>query len=154
MKRQKDEKWLDELISHTINTTKPQFDVEKWKQKYPDEFQMLLSRAAQRPLTPSARQPNIWRTILKSPITKLAAAAVIIAGIGLYAILVHQGPGEQAVPKVVKSPTKMMTAMSLTMAYRRGGIEAVDEQCEKAIRMLGPRPLRLTIGQLFKDTNG
>jgi len=150
MKRKKDEKWLDELISRTINTTKPEFDAEKWKQKYPEEFQMLLSRTRQA----SPRQPNIWRTILKSPITKLAAAAVIIAGIGLYAILVHQGPGEQPVPKVVKSPTKMMSAISLTMAYRRGGIEAVDEQCEKVIRMLGPRPLSLTLGQLLAENNG
>ena len=28
-------------------------------------------------------QPNIWRTIMKSPITKLAAAAIIIVAIGL-----------------------------------------------------------------------
>jgi hypothetical protein len=48
----------------------------------------------------------------------------------------------------------MMTAMSLTMAYRRGGIDALDEQCEKAIRMLGPRPLRLTLGQLLAENNG
>jgi len=30
------------------------------------------------------RQPNIWRTIMKSPITKLAAAAVIIIAAGLF----------------------------------------------------------------------
>ena len=72
MNKKRNEKWLDELISRTINTTKPKFDVEKWKQKYPDEFQTLLSHARQA----SPRQPNIWRTILKSPITKLAAAAV------------------------------------------------------------------------------
>ncbi|MHC4464143.1 MAG: hypothetical protein ACYS6W_15570 [Planctomycetota bacterium] len=45
MNEQKNDKWLDELISRTINTTKPQFDPEKWQQKYPDEFQTLLSRA-------------------------------------------------------------------------------------------------------------
>lgn len=77
MKRQKDEKWFDELISRTINTTKPKFDPEKWKQKYPEEFQMLLSRGRQA----SPRQPNIWRTIYKSPITKLAAAAVVIIAV-------------------------------------------------------------------------
>jgi hypothetical protein len=92
--------------------------------------------------------------MLQSPITKLAAAAVIIAGIGLIAVFVHQGPGEQPVPKVAKSPTKMMSAISLTMAYRRGGIDTLDEQCEKAIRMLGPRPLHLTLGQLLAENNG
>ena len=100
-------------------------------------------------------KPSVHRIIILSRMIKLtAAAAVIIVGIGLLAIFVHQGPGEQPVLKVVKSPTKMMTSMSLTMAYRRGGIDAVDEQCEKAIRMLGPRPLRLTLGQLLAENNG
>ena len=152
MKEQRNEKWLDELISRSINTEKPQFDVEKWKQKYPQEFQMLASRARQA----SPRQPNIWRTILKSPITKLAAAAVIIVAIGLF--IAHRGPGEQPgapkVSQVAKSPAEMMTAISLTMAYRRGGIEAVEEQCEKALKMLGPRPKSLSVRELLTGTNG
>ena len=41
----KNEKWLDELISRSINTDKPEFDVEKWKQEYGEEFQMLKLRA-------------------------------------------------------------------------------------------------------------
>lgn len=96
-------------------------------------------------------KPGAHGIIIRSRVIKLvAAAAVIIVGIGLYAFLVHQGPGEQ--PPI--SPTKMTTAISLTLAYRRGGIDAVDEQCEKAIRMLGPRPLRLTLGQLLTENNG
>jgi hypothetical protein len=99
-------------------------------------------------------QPNILGTIMKSRITKFAtAAAVIIVAIGLIAVFVHQGPGEQNIP-AVKSPARMMSAMSLKMAYRRGGIEAVDEQCDKAIRMLGPRPLRLMLEQLLTENNG
>jgi hypothetical protein len=149
MSRKKDEKWLDELISRTINSEKPQFDAEQWKKKYPKEFQMLQSMSAEKTRT---HRPSIWRVVSHSPITKLVAAAAIIAGIGLF--VAYLGPGEQPIPKVVNSPTKMMTAMSLTMAYRRGGIDAVDEQCEKAIRMLGPRPLRLTLGQLLTENNG
>ena len=143
---------LDEIISRTINSGRPQFDAEKWKKKYPEEFQMLESMSAEKAHT---HRLSIWKVVCQSPVTKLAAAAVLIVGIGLHAFLVHQGPGEQRIP-VVKSPTKMMTAMSLTMAYRRGGMDAVDEQCEKAIRMLGPRPLplRLTLGQLLSENNG
>jgi hypothetical protein len=151
MSDEKDENRLDEIISRTINTTKPQFDADKWKQQYPEEFQMLQSMSKTDSRT---RQPNMWRIVLQNPITKLAAAAVIIAGFGLHAVLVHQGPGEQPVPGVVKTPAKMMTAMSLTMAYRRGGIDAVDEQCEKALEKLGPRMLRLTLGQLLTESNG
>jgi hypothetical protein len=99
-------------------------------------------------------KPSVHRIIIRSRMIKIAAAAaVIIVGIGLRAFLVHQGPGEQRGPDV-NSPAKMMSAISLTMAYRRGGIDAVDEQCEKAIRMLGPRPLRLTLGQLLSENNG
>jgi len=129
MKKQENEKWLDELISRTINSGEPQFDAEKWKQKYPEEFQLLKSRAAQ---VSSARQPNIWQIICKNPITKLAAAAVIIIAIGLS--LVHRGPDEQVKPtevaKVTKSPAEMMTLASLTFAYRRGGIESEEEICD------------------------
>ncbi len=151
MSRKKDDNRLDDIISRTINSGKPEFDAEKWKQKYPEEFRMLQSMSTEKA---PARRLSIWRVVCQSPVTKLAAAAVIIVGIGLHAFIVHQGPGEQPDPQYVKSPTKMMTAMSLTMAYRRGGIDAVDEQCEKAIRMLGPRPLRLTLGQLLSENNG
>jgi hypothetical protein len=90
---------------------------------------------------------------IRSRVIKLAAAAaVIIVATGLIAVFVHQGPDEQI--SYDRSPAKMMSAISLTMAYRRGGIDTLDEQCEKAIRMLGPRPLRLTLGQLLRENNG
>ena len=153
MDKQRNERWLDELISRTINTEKPQFDVEKWKQKYPDEFQALLSRTAN---GDSIRQPNILKVFLKSPLTKIAAAAVIIVAIGFF--IVHQRPSEQAdttiVSKATKSPAEMQATLSLSIAYRRGGIEAVDRQCQKAIEMLGPRPEEITIQQILTEFNG
>lgn len=151
MNNKNHEKRLEEIISRTINSGKPEFDAEKWKQKYFEEFQMLRSMSSEKIRT---RRPRIWWALYQSPITKLAAAAVIIVGIGLLAFYVHQGPGEQHPPKVTASPTKMMTAMSLTMAYRRGGIDAVDRQCEMAVRMLGTKPLRLNLGQLLAENNG
>jgi len=152
MKKEEDEKWLDELIARTINEGKPQFDAEKWKEKYPEEFQLLKSRAGQA----SAHQVNIWRRVAQSKITKLAAAAVIIIAVGLF--LVHRGPDEQVKPtevaKAAKSPAEMMTAMSLNIAYRKGGIEAVDRQGEKVIKMLGPRPVEITVKELLAEYNG
>ena len=81
MNETNEEKWLDDLISQSINSRRPQFDAEKWKQKYREEFQVLLSRARQAPT-----EPNIWRTIMKNRITELAAAAVItiVVAIGIY----------------------------------------------------------------------
>ncbi|NIP26844.1 MAG: hypothetical protein GWN67_21470 [Phycisphaerae bacterium] len=96
-------------------------------------------------------KPSAHGIIIRSRVIKLAAAAaVIIVATGLIAVIVRQGPDEPPVP----NPTKMTSAISLTMAYRRGGIDALDEQCEKAIRILGSRTQRLTLGQLLKENNG
>jgi len=153
MNKQRNKKWLDELISRTINTEKPRFDTEKWKQKYPDEFQTLLSRAAK---GDSARQPNILKVILKSPLTKLAAAAVIILAVSFFSA--HQDSSEQAdtttVSKITKSPVEMMTAMSLNIAYRKGGIEEVEKQYNEAFKLLGPRPATITVTELLAEYNG
>jgi len=154
MNEQRNEKRMDELISRTINTEKPQFDAEKWKQKYPEEYQALLSRAAKGGLN---RQPTITilKVILKSPLIKIAAAAVIIIGVSIF--ITQKNPGEQEQPnisKATKSPAEMMTAMSLTIAYRRGGMEALEQQYEEACKQLGPRPRGLSVDQVLTEFNG
>jgi hypothetical protein len=129
-------------------TTSRQMDKRTLDDSFAAMEQTIRTKSAE-------HKPSAPGIIIRSRMIKLtAAAAVIIVGIGLLAIFVHQGPGEQPVLKVVKSPTKMMTAMSLTMAYRRGGIDALDKHCEKALKKLGPRPLRLTLGQLLAENNG
>ena len=99
---------------------------------------------------------RIWRTIFRSPITKIAAAAVIVIGVGFF--MFHLSPDEQVdtgnVAEVAKSPAEMLTVGSLNIAYRQGGIEAVENQCEKAVKLLGPRPRSLTIQQLLAEFNG
>ncbi|MHC4533656.1 MAG: hypothetical protein ACYS6K_06870 [Planctomycetota bacterium] len=143
---------MDELISRTINTEKPQFDAEKWKQKYPEEYQALLSRAAQ---GDSISQPKVLKVILKSPLIKIAAAAVIILGVSIF--ITQKDPGELEQPKIVKatkSPAEMMTAMSLTIAYRNGGMEALETQYDEACKQLGPRPRSLSVDQVLTEFNG
>jgi len=87
MKEEKNEKWLDEKIFRAINTTKPEFDAEGWKQKYPEEFQLLKSRATQA----SARQGHMWTAVFRSGIPKLAAAAVLLIALG-YGIALLTAP--------------------------------------------------------------
>ena len=148
----KKEKWLDELISRTINTEKPEFDAERWKQKYPEEFQLLKSQAGRTP----GRHVNIWTRIIRSPVTKLAAAAVIVAVIGLFVIerIPNERIENQTVPQAAKSPAEMLTAISLNIAYRKGGLDAVERQCKKAFKMSGPRSTRITVQQLLAEFNG
>jgi len=151
MNEQKNDKWLDELISRTINTEKPEFDAENWKQKYPDEFQALQSRAAKIP----ARSIK-WPTFLKSPVVKFAAAAIIIMAIGLFMIR----PAADKKVEIAetanarKSSAEMLTLRSLKIAYLNGGIEAVEVQCDKAIEKISKRPERITFQELLEDIDG
>ena len=99
--------------------------------------------------------PSTARIITPSRMIKLtAAAAVITAGIGFF--IAHQGPGEQnniiTVVKTLESPSEIMTMKSLKIAYRRGGIEAIENQCEKALNILGPQPASLSLGELLNGS--
>ncbi|MHC4426213.1 MAG: hypothetical protein ACYSYV_08965 [Planctomycetota bacterium] len=155
MNEQKNEEWLDELISRTINTAKPHFDPEKWKQKYPEEFQMLVRRAGQDSLPAAARQPDILKVILRSPFARLAAAAVIILAVSFF--VAHLGPGEQERPggtEAAKSPAEIMTMISLTATYRWDGMDGLEKKFEKAAKILGPLESRISMQELFEDLNG
>ncbi len=80
MKRDNEQKSVDELLSQAIGAEPVRFDAEQWKQKYPQEVRLLAGRSET--LNPEPTVPNnLWRTIMKSRITKLAAAAVIIIAV-------------------------------------------------------------------------
>jgi hypothetical protein len=88
-------------------------------------------------------------------IGKLTAAAVIVLAVGF---LVQRGTDEHTATVetdvVARSPAEMLTLMSLTMAYRQGGIEAVERKCERALRMLGyDRRVGFTTVELFEEDN-
>ena len=97
------------------------------------------------------------RIILRSKAAKLAAAAVIFIAVSLL-IVYKNPPVQQQSPKETvsaeKSPAEMLTAISLNLAWRRGGIEEMDEQSRKAFEMLGTKPAEATIDELKKELNG
>lgn len=147
MKEQKDEKWLDELIAGNINTSEPKFDAENWKKKYSREFQTLADRGSQ---TPSAGQSGILRLFFSTRTARIAAAAVLVVCIGL--LIAHLDQGEPPPPE--PSSAQMVTAISLRMAYRRGGMEALEQQCDKAVNVLGLSSKSSSLGDLLTDLNG
>lgn len=106
--------------------------------------------------TTRRNKSSVTRIILRSKAAKLAAAAVIFVTVSL--LMVQQNPSvQQRPPKTdsdVKSPAEMLSAMSLNMAWRRGGIEEMDEQSGKAFRMLGSKPAKTTIEELSAELNG
>ncbi len=88
MKTENNNKWLDDALTKAVGAEKREPDFEKWRQDNPQAVEMLTSRADRQPS--AVRRPlNISNIVMKSPITKLAAAAVIIIAVtlGLTTIL-------------------------------------------------------------------
>lgn len=101
-------------------------------------------------------KPDIWRAIMKRPITKLATAAVIIMAVGFFVI--HRDSNEKIdnhrALDISRLPVEMMTVASLNIAYRRGGMDAVEEQCDKVCEMLGTQPASISLEELMAGFNG
>ena len=112
MERLEDKNRLDEALTEAIGSEGKKPDFEKWKQQHPEAVEMLTSRApletspsgevedarssfltgrAGRQESARSRPPNIGRIIMKSRITKIAAAAVIIIAIS-FGIKLIGGP--------------------------------------------------------------
>jgi hypothetical protein len=100
-----------------------------------------------------AMQAKTTSSTIRLVIKLTAAAAVIILGIS---ILVHQGPGEQndttLVFQAADSPAEIMTMKSLKIAFRHGGVKAVENQCDKALKILGPKPASISMADLFNGS--
>ncbi len=101
-------------------------------------------------------QPNIWRMIFRNPLTKLAAAAVIIVAVGLFLGRDRHTPSAPiAEPRLIAQSTlKKMSLMSLRMAYQRGGFDALDRQFRDTLDALGPQSLSISMQDLLEGVNG
>jgi hypothetical protein len=101
------------------------------------------------------RPTTICRPIARTAITTLAAAAVILIAITL--VIGYRNRDRQVQPPRVvgtaKSPGEMLTVLSLNMAYRRGGMQAVEKQYEKAFKILGPRLTSISVKDLLAESN-
>jgi anti-sigma-K factor RskA len=140
---ERNEKWLDEQLKKTVDSGKVEFDSEQWKQKYSAEYEALVSRARTR--------PNVQRFLWGHPLVRVAAVIAIVV---IVILLLHNRPNRRVEPTVAtfaedRSPAKMMSVLSLSLAYRQGGLDAVDEQCKKAFEMLGQKNTNVSIGELL-----
>ena len=139
MSTQRDNDKLDKLIYKIINTEKPQFDAEKWKQKYPYEYQTLVSRSNNAALS---RKPDTWKTIF----TGLAAAVILV--VGLLLSRDRQKPdGPPAKPPFIAQ--SLISMVSMRMAYQRGGLSALEQQFRDTLDVFGPRSSSVSIQELL-----
>ena len=100
-------------------------------------------------------RPNPWSLVLASKVTRLAAAAVIVIAVGF--LVIHTRPRPQTrtdgASQAAKTPGEMLTVLSLNIAYRKGGMDAVEKQYEKAFKILGPRPISISVKDLLAECN-
>jgi len=81
MKSPENDRWLDEALSDVIGSKATQTGFKQWKQEHPQAVEMLTSRASGQAASPSPLTTR--RKIMKSPITRIAAAAVIVGAVML-----------------------------------------------------------------------
>ena len=149
MSERKDEKWLDQQLQRAVDGTTPAFDAQAWKHKYAREFQTLLGRSGQPSQSGTGRA---LRLVLKGSIGKLAIAATVVATLGIFLIgRLQPGPDRPTAGPDSTSPAQMVSMISLSAAFRQGGMEGLDTQCDRALESLGPRPSSISVQELLKD---
>lgn len=85
----------------------------------------------------------------------LAAAAAIIIVIGLIFFRREaSGPEETPRPAVAMSAAEMLTIGRLKAAYRRGGPEAFEAQCDDAAERVDMTPKQLSLSDLIAELEG
>ena len=139
-----------EHIEEFVKAGKPHVRTGRQMDKHilDDSFAAMEQTVRNRP---GQHKPNTTRTItLNRMIKPAAAAAVLIVSIGL--LIARLGPGERE--QTVESPADMVTAMSLRMTYREGGMEALERQCDRAVKVLGTSSRSMSLGDLLGDLNG
>jgi len=138
---ERNEKWLDEQLKSVIDSGKVNFDGEKWKRKYSAEYEALVSRAG--------RRPKALRFFVR------IAAVVAIAAIVILFVSRRSEHFTSVVSKISEqTPAQMLSVLSLSLAYRQGGLDAVDEKCKKAFELLGQKNTNVSIGELLNESNG
>jgi len=88
MNRHNNHDWLDDALAQAIGAEKPESDFDKWQQDHPEAVRMLTSRVG-RPRSAMTGPLRIRSIIMKSPIVKIAAAAVVVllAAVGISQLL-------------------------------------------------------------------
>lgn len=141
-------------IEEFVRLGKPEIKTgEQMDKRTLDDSFSAMDRAMQ---TQSADFSPGRNKLISLAVLRIAAAAVVILAIGLF--ITRSRPDKEVeisrVTNATKSPAEMLTLRSLTIAYQKGGIEAVERQCDKAIEKLGPKSKNLNVQELFTEING
>ena len=139
MRREDFDNKLDSLIENAIGK-ETSFDFDKWKQQHQGEIRKYKAKTTGQ----SHRRPS--RMLIRFA----AVAGTMAAMIAIAVILTRPDePTEAAQYKPL--PAHIATIGRLNMAFRSGGLEAIEQLCERSVRATGPRPERMTAQQLLNE---
>jgi len=114
MKRPENNNWIDNALTEALGAKKAEPNFDKWKETHPEAVEMLTSRAGQQ--SSALRYVHkITSLIIKSKITKLAAAAVIIIALLIGAM--HWLPGGAVDVEIPPELTQMPVARLLDLYF-------------------------------------
>ena len=127
MKTENNNKWLDDALTKAVGAEKCGPNFEKWRRDNPQAVEMLTSQANRQP-SAVKRPLNIRNIVMKSPITKLAAAAVIIIAVtlGLTTILDKSISPAYAIEQTIEANRIMR---SLHLKYFDSSGNDVAQEC-------------------------
>jgi len=114
MKRDKDNQWLDPLLSQYLRRQPAEFDLEKWAREHPDEARLLRNGYGDSNWNAKNKIHTIWRFIMESKVTRYSAAAVV----GLAVAFVLLGPFGTPGNGVVLADVQQKVAGIETMIIR------------------------------------
>lgn len=92
--------------------------------------------------------------IARDHVMQTAIAAAVIVAVGL--VVITHSPRRtqpQPLPNPMVSAADMLTVGHLNTAYRRGGMNEVERQCEQA-EVLMIRPERISANELIRELEG
>jgi len=77
MKHDKNDKWLDPLLSEHVYREPAKFDFRKWAREHPKAAKLLQRGYADSGRNAKTKPYEIWRFIMESKVTRYSAAAVV-----------------------------------------------------------------------------
>jgi hypothetical protein len=109
-----------------------------------------------RELPQSPRDSVGWQMQTRPHIACLASAVVVIVAAIWLLHARHVAPKQESTHVVTTNPSRiaLLTELSLERAYRRGGIEAVEDQCREALAASAEKPVEPSCRKLLAELTG
>ena len=108
----------------------------------------------------AVNQPKIWRIVVKNRIAQLAAAVVVVLAacwliVSDKSILEQHETTGSEIAVISETPAELVSVITLNMAFRDGGMQAMEKQFDKAEEKVKPGlKTRLTVDELICELYG